>query len=168
MDKAMGNQQATEAEIGWLAGIVDGEGHIGLSKQNTKKCRNVRPDMQIVNTDPDLIKKVVEVLRKVGVNPYVRERTHDRKTWANNLIVTVGRFAGMDRVFLAIRPHLTGAKAAKAELIHELIKRRIKKGRFEHYDAIELGIVDEWDRRFGKGAPTTTRQGPAPYLLDKI
>ena len=66
-NETMGNQQATEAEIGWLAGIIDGEGHIGLSNQNSKKVRSVRVDLQIVNTDIKLIEKLVNILRKMSM-----------------------------------------------------------------------------------------------------
>lgn len=159
-DETMGNQQATETEIGWLAGIIDGEGHIGLSNQNTKKCRSVRADLQIVNTDNLLIEKLVNILRKMGVNPYIRERVHVKKTWNTNTIVTVGKFAHIKRILDIVLPHLTGMKREKADVVLALIESRMRKTRFDQYDAHELEIVRVYRERFiGKyGASTTARE----------
>ncbi len=159
-NETMGNQQATEAEIGWLAGIIDGEGHIGLSNQNSKKVRSVRADLQIVNTDIKLIEKLVNILRKMGVNPYVRERVHVKSTWSTNTIVTIGKFAHIKRILDIVKPHLTGMKSEKTEIVLALIESRMKKTRFDQYDAQELEIVRVYRERFiGKyGASTTARE----------
>ena len=159
-DATIGNQQATEAEIGWLAGIIDGEGHIGLSNQNSKKGLAVRADLQIVNTDNKLIEKLVNILRKMGVNPYIRERVHVKSTWNTNTIVTVGRFAQIKQILDIVMEHLTGMKREKAEIVLALIESRIKKTRYDRYDAQELEIVRVFRERFiGKyGASTTARE----------
>lgn len=156
----MGNPQATDAEIGWLAGVIDGEGHIGLSAQNSKKVRSVRPDLQIVNCDHEMISKAVRILRQLGVNPYIRERTHSKKTWSTNWIVTVGKFAHMKRILDVVKDHLTGMKRERAELVLALIESRLRKTRFDQYDEAELAIVEQFKARFiGKsGASTTARE----------
>lgn len=156
----MGNQQATDAEIGWLAGIIDGEGHIGLSNQNSKKVRSVRVDLQIVNTDNKLIEKLVNILRKLGVNPYIRDRVHVKSTWNTNTIVTVGKFAQIKRILDIVKPHLTGFKSEKAEIVLALLESRMKKTRFDKYDDYEMDIIKVYRERFiGKtGASTTARE----------
>lgn len=161
----MGNQQATEAEIGWLAGIIDGEGHIGLSNQNYKKVRSVRADLQIVNTDSALIEKIVSILRKLGVNPYLRERVHVKATWNTNTIVTVGKFANIKRVLMATLPHLTGMKREKAILVLALIESRMTKSKNDRYDERELALVEDFRFRFiGKsGASTTARKARGDF-----
>lgn len=166
----MGNQQATDAEIGWLAGIIDGEGHIGLSNQNTKKVRSVRADLQIVNTDEALIEKLVLVLRKMGVNPHIRKRVHEKKTWSTNWIVTVGKFAQIKRVLDIVKPHLTGMKRDKADAVLDLIESRMKKTRADRYDDRELAIVQQFrDRFIGKyGASTTAREARSMVCPVKI
>ena len=66
------NQQASPQELGWLAGMIDGDGYIGL-----RGCKNhgydwFRPEIMVVNTDPAIIKKTQRIMRKLGVNPYIR------------------------------------------------------------------------------------------------
>lgn len=59
----MGNPQASviDFEMGWLVGIVDGEGHIGVS--------NNQPTVKFVNTNLVLIAKLKSILQRLGV-PY--------------------------------------------------------------------------------------------------
>lgn len=143
-DNKMDNQQASSYEIGWLAGIIDGEGHIGLSRQNTKKCRSVRPDVQIVNCDYELIERVVSILNKMGINPYIRERYHNKKEWRVNYIVTIGRFAHIKKLMDNIMECLVGEKRYRAELMMRLINKRITKTRFQQYTEDELSIIQEF------------------------
>jgi LAGLIDADG-like domain len=156
----MGNQQATEAEIGWLAGIIDGEGHIGLSLANSNIARSVKFDLQIVNTDYALIDRVIAILNKLGINPYVRERTHNKTTWSTNKIVTVGKMAHIKIVLDAVLDNLTGMKREKADVVLALIGSRIVKTHKDRYTDIELGLVKLFRERFvGKyGASTTARE----------
>lgn len=159
-DVTMGNQQATQADIGWLAGIIDGEGHIGLSLQNKARSRSVKFDLQIVNTDSGLIDKVVRIMRELDVNPLLRERIHIKKTHNTNTIITVGRMAQIKRILIATKEHLTGIKREKADMILALIESRITKTRADRYDEAEWKIVEMFRHRFvGKcGASTTARE----------
>ncbi len=156
----MGNPQATQAEIGWLAGIIDGEGHIGISLQGTHKGDAVKMDLQIVNTDEALIEKAVLVINKLGVNPHIRERVHNKKNWANNWIVTVGKMAQIKRVLDAVRPHLTGVKREKADVMLALIESRLTKTRADKYSAYEKSLAQNFRDRFVGvcGASTTARE----------
>lgn len=168
MNETMGNQQATEAEIGWLAGIIDGEGHVGISMQNKSVSRSVSVDLQIVNTDFALIEKVVSIMRKLDVNPHIRDRIHAKATWNSNRIVSLRKFAHVKRVLDAVLPHLTGMKREKAQIVLALIESRMTKTRFDKYDERELALVEDFRTSFiGKyGASTTAREtrgdfGPA-------
>src|ERR1035437_9073884 len=67
----MANQQGTLAvtdfEVGWLAGIIDGEGTIAFSvyplRHNGKILQDVRvkPQIIVTNTDKCLIEKVADI-----------------------------------------------------------------------------------------------------------
>lgn len=158
----MGNQQATESDIGWLAGIIDGEGHIGISFQSRRRRKSVRCDLQIVNTDAALIEKVVRILRAIGVNPYLRNRTHIKSTWATNTIVSVGKMAQIKRVLDQVLSHLTGTKQKRAALMLALIESRMTKTQWIDYDDYEMSLVEQFRMRFvrPKGASTTAREAP--------
>ena len=161
-DDTMGNQQATQSDIGWLAGIIDGEGHIGLSCQNRKRCSTVKFDMSIVNTDDALIEKTVRILRALGANPYIRGRIHEKKSWSRNTIVTVCKMAHIERVLSMTVEHLTGVKKEKAILLLALIRSRKHKNRMP-YDDYENSLVNRFrDVYVGNcGASTTAREALA-------
>lgn len=143
-DATMGNQQATDLEIGWLAGIYDGEGYIGFTRQNSKKVRSIRPDIQLVNCDPDVILKVRKILNKIGINPYIRERMHDKKKWSRNYILSMSKFSDVKKFIDTLGNYLTGEKKKRAMLMIELVNSRIAKTRFDQYSEYELGLISEY------------------------
>jgi hypothetical protein len=73
----MGNQQGTLAvtdiEIGWLAGVIDGEGTIAFSpyplRYNGKIIQDLRikPQVIVTNTGKDLVEKVAEIFGRCHV-----------------------------------------------------------------------------------------------------
>lgn len=143
-DDTIGNQQATEVELGWLAGIFDGEGYIGLSYENRKKSRCVRPNLQLVNCDPDVILKTRNILIKIGINPHIRERVHDRQKWSRNYILSMDRFASIKKFIDTVGHLLTGEKKKRAELMIALINSRITKTKKDQYDEYELSLVKRY------------------------
>lgn len=145
-DDTMGNQQATDLELGWLAGIYDGEGYIGFSHQNSKKVRSIRPDIQLVNCDPDVILKTKTILNKIGINPYIRERVHSKKQehWSRNYIIQMSKFSDVKKFIDTIGHLLTGEKQKRTDLMIQLVNSRIVKTRFDQYSADELALVDKY------------------------
>lgn len=143
-DVTIDNQQATDLEIGWLAGIIDGEGYIGFSRQNSKKVRSIRPDIQVVNCDPDVILKTRRILNLLGINPYIRERVHNKKTWSRNYILQMSKFAHVKKLIDTIGHLLTGEKSKRAALMIELVNSRITKTKRDQYTEYELSLVDKY------------------------
>lgn len=144
----MGNQQATDLEIGWLAGIYDGEGYIGFTRQNAKKVRSIRPDIQLVNCDPDVILKTRTILNMIGINPYIRERIHSKQgveaKWSRNYILSMSKFSDVKKFIDTIGHLLTGEKKKRAGLMIQLVNSRIVKTKADHYTAEELAMVDKY------------------------
>lgn len=139
----MGNQQETltQAEIGWLAGIIEGEGSITMNarKKQWKGWNGFGVDMQIyaVNTDAGIIEKSVSILRKMGVEPHILETKtvpipHKRKdgTYCSEktiMYVNVNRMRDILTVINAIIDHMAGEKKSRASLIRQFIIRRIER-----------------------------------------
>src|SRR5579863_6517286 len=73
-DGTMDNQQATDYELGWLAGILDGEGWIGFSitqkRSGTGGSVFAKLEVRVNNTDKAIIDRTAEIMNKLGVNPY--------------------------------------------------------------------------------------------------
>jgi hypothetical protein len=63
----MENHKLSEREIGWLEGIIDGEGYLGILKSKAKKCKegfywNVK--LSIANTNLEICKKTQNLFSK--------------------------------------------------------------------------------------------------------
>ena len=78
--------KATDMELGWLAGIVDGEGHIGLYRATpTKTSKAIRPILQIVNTDIRIIEAcrriIVDIIGKPINVSVLEKKTHQKDVY---------------------------------------------------------------------------------------
>jgi len=140
-DETIDNQQETitQVEIGWLAGIIEGEGSITLNarKKHWRGWNGFGVDMQVyaVNTDAGIIEKVVQICRKMGIEPYIYEhapapiprRKKDGTYCSGKTIISVNvnRMGHILTILNHITPHLAGEKKSRAKLIMEFIERRI-------------------------------------------
>lgn len=158
------NQQETGsvARIGWLAGIIDGEGSITLlvshrdGKDGRKQALRMSPRVIIGNTDPGIIGRVMEVLDDLGITRYVK---HDRPmardipgfhpTKAMTTVYVEG-FDRVQRLLSAVLPHIAGEKRIRAEIILRFVAQRIKrcedagKAKNISYTKDDLDIVIEF------------------------
>ena len=71
------NQQQTvsDLDIGWLVGVIEGEGSISLlisKRANRMQALRVEPRVIITNTDPAIIEKCLSILAKLGVGRWVK------------------------------------------------------------------------------------------------
>lgn len=159
-DNTMGDQQVEDFELGWLAGIIDGEGYLGITVQNRAKSeKSVKSEIQIVNTDYEIVNKIVGVLKKLGINPYIRMRTYKTSSWNDAWNITIGKLSAIILVLSAVADYMTGVKGEKAKIMCQLCKQRIPKGR-SRYDQ------DDWDliERFKSLTPTTIPQGSSTQV----
>lgn len=183
----MGNQQATDAELGWLAGIIDGEGWLGMSietehwyrvGQNTRQ-KSIKVEIKVVNCDPLIIYRTAEIMAKLGVTLYIRQAGTEQRLKKNHALayeVSIKRMAPVQRIITAIRPHLTGTKAERSDLILQFIalrqanpgipnpayanggKGRKGPGTIRPYTDQELTLVEQCRKlQSRKGASETTR-----------
>ena len=121
----MDNQQATPAELGWLAGILDGEGYVALATrfQRGRTNKNYISCIEISNTEPNLLLKVRDITTKLGVNLHVKE--HKPAKTGNRVVFKLEchRFPGVKAILEATLPYLT-CKAKRAKLILDFIESR--------------------------------------------
>ena len=137
----VGNQHGTPnlAELGWLAGILEGEGSISLvvRKKSWNGWQGVGVDLNVsfVNTDGFIIEKVVSLLRQIiGSEPHVQGHAPSRihkadGTYYQNvgktvLYVGVSKMAKIKMLLEALIPHMVGEKSARARLMIDFITRR--------------------------------------------
>jgi hypothetical protein len=188
----MGNQQATDAELGWLAGIIDGEGYLGMNLESEHNYRDgyqtrrhsIKIEIKVTNCDPEIVVKTAQIMQKLGVNPYIRQPAVDLKP--NHKVhyeASIKRMAPVKRVLEAVRPYLVGSKLERADIILKFIQLRTDnpgvvnpayadnaKGRrgprtIKPYSEEELRLVDQCRAlQSRKGASETTRANGAAIL----
>lgn len=171
----MGNQQATQSELGWLAGIIDGEGYLGMIISSDKRAYEgamIDVQLHICNTDEAIILKAQEIFRKLGVNPYIRvsKMTKSKK---DVFKIQIKHFAKLKRVLEVLHPYLTGNKQERAGYVMQFIDLRMSNegvrnpnigngkrgcGRVKPYTEEELELYDRCRPLQERGASETTRQ----------
>jgi hypothetical protein len=132
----------TEAEKGYIAGILDGEGNVGVLHAHGPQWISAR--VQITNTDERLIKWLQEKLG--GVTRVTNRQTSKQKT-AYALIIEDMRDV---KYFLnTIKSYLI-VKKEQAELLLKFVDSRIKGWRNKSYSKEEMEMwkkLGELNRR---------------------
>jgi hypothetical protein len=120
----MDNQQERLAfDIGWVVGIIEGEGSILL----TKKPRGMYPSIQIGNCNQGVIDRLVRILNQVGVGCYVTPSPSVTKGGRLFKRVDVGGFKRLQKFFEVVKLDYFEGKWHEAYLLVEYLKIRAEK-----------------------------------------
>jgi intein/homing endonuclease len=154
----MDNQQVTEFELGWLIGIIDGEGCYTLVRTTPNGNMKLTPAIKIVNTNDEIIEEICMILRKLGVAYYIYAawRTGNRKPAKR---IEILGFQRIKRFFDILYPRMI-CRAIQAGLLKEFVERRILKSSKEQYDTDEMSIYYALRRENKTGTSETTRETP--------
>lgn len=151
-NETMGNQQVRPDELAWLAGIIDGEGTINIVKKPDRKRKdgtrryNYWTLLQLSNTNEILIMKVIEIMKKLGTNPYIWEKAETEK-WKKSYQLSLQRMTKVKKILDQIKPYLI-AKKPQAEIVLNFINSRLSKfqkgrGRYNPYTEEEIKWIEE-------------------------
>lgn len=160
------NQQATQNEIGWLAGIIDGEGYLGLrwNLQRHRKKRYAQPQMHIANTDEAIILRCQSIIRKLGLNPYIRARQLKFGNRKIDYRIQLKNMSKVMRLLKAVRNDLTGNKKQRADIIIQFCEIRLERwerngtAKYLPYTEKELQLIEQCQPLMKRGASETTRE----------
>lgn len=157
----MDNQQATPTDLAYLAGIIDGEGWVGLQKRFDKKWWVYKPALRVTNTDPNIINRVYEIWEAVGVSGHIYENEQNPSVSNGKQIMNLqlNKKIDIQRVLEHIIPYLVGKKA-RAIMLHRYLTNTVD--REEAYQSIRLA------NKKGVGeSPETTREASIPMVLNE-
>lgn len=124
----MGNPQPNLLEIGWLAGIIDGEGTITVCKTHRKNPNAnllFSPRVQVINTNADIIQKVCEILDVHNISFSIQEvqgHLGSKQIWR----VILTRMSEIAKLMNLIKSCLVG-KRSQAELMSRFVDSRLRK-----------------------------------------
>ncbi|MCW4049322.1 MAG: LAGLIDADG family homing endonuclease [Candidatus Bathyarchaeota archaeon] len=135
------NQQAivSEAEKGWLAGLIDGEGciHIDIDKNGA------HPYLTVTNSNFTITEKVVDIWHKLGIGCRVQTR-HQNIKWNPVKDVQIIGYKRLKPALIAIMPYLVG-KSDEALLMYRFVESRLGKRQYgpsSGYTDSELALVE--------------------------
>lgn len=164
----MGNQQVTQTDLAWLAGIWDGEGHFSIRRTvGPYKDPQYSPRLGVTNSNTQILTRVRQILDALEVKYYFREKGEGgfvgstKQTW----VIAIETLSNALKVIVAIRPYLVG-KGFQADCITEYCERRLKyKSRkfpnsVKKYKARDFELVESVFEANGdiRGTSETIRQ----------
>ena len=163
--QSAGEGVLTQAELGWLAGLWDGEGSITMFRHYEQgRERHYVPVVCLTNTDPTIINHAVALLDRLGVRMRVGIlRKSDGKNAECYQIIT-NKHSVIGRFLKSLSPYLIG-KRPQAGLLLRFVNSRIEAAsnasanRFAKYD-VDLADKIEEDIR------SMNKKGPKPQRLN--
>lgn len=126
----LANQQVTETDHAYFAGLIDGEGCITICRTNRKDLGanyfTYSPRVLLGNTNENIILGYINYLKAMEITYWVntdcKRKPNRRYAWN----ILVGGMPGQKKLLTSLLPYLKGKKAL-AELLLEYIDRRIMR-----------------------------------------
>jgi hypothetical protein len=145
------NPQVTNAKLGWLAGIIEGEGTLTLAIDRRKNYLRYQAMLQICNTDSGIILESINIIKSLGVKYYFycREKGFNghlgKKTLYN---LQINRMESLKLILEKIIPFMFSLKKSKAILIEQWLNLRIpkknqKSNMDRQYTSEELSLIEK-------------------------
>jgi hypothetical protein len=120
----------SQVALSWLAGIIDGEGNIDFStKVRTTTAGNqftyFSPKLRITNTDVRMIRRVSEIYKRHKLVFFyaqnsVKRYKNKKKTWRNQLEITVSAQRSVIYLLQLVLPYLANKKRMAGIMIRAL------------------------------------------------
>jgi len=115
--------------LAWLAGIIDGEGSIGIKRAfDTRKNRSFvsySPLIQICNTDMILLTKVIEILEFHGITFSFWNGSEKKRNpkWSVAYMIGISKNQSAMKFLELLIPFLV-SKKQRAEILYEFCLKR--------------------------------------------
>jgi len=119
------NEPILDVELAWLAGFIDGEGSIGMSKSRTTKRPIYKACVQLVNTNKRCMEVSADIYRRIGAKSAlcVCDRTV-KGYYGNEYYLNCARLRDVKMVLEAILPYLV-IKGEQARQCLKYVDHRI-------------------------------------------
>jgi len=153
----MDNQQTNSLiDMGWLAGIIDGEGWLILNeKSQQRNGLSYAPVVGVNCTSQLMINKIQEICQKEGIGTWVGER-HFSNHWKNQYVINIRGMMRVEKLLRYIAPYLV-LKQPQAELLLDFINYRKQKTVHDSYGTTEKAFRQKLQEMNRKGKVSTTK-----------
>ena len=152
----MDNQQVTQFDLGWLIGILDGEGCFCLHKK--RNAHHFAASIKFVNTNYEIIEKLVTILKKLEIGCFVYNsyRSNNQRPAKRVEIVGVKR---VKKFMDVLYPYLE-CRVDQAKQLKEFVELRLSKGEYSPSDEEEYHCYLMLQHLNKRGSSETTREAP--------
>ena len=118
----MDDQQGNQIDAAYIAGLWEADGHIGISKNHTKRKEYWRVQCTFRNTDYELCEEVYKTLRQHGFGAYTghSKTPNSRKNTKPTQHVTLYGWGKVARFLEWIIPHMRGHKRLVAKVVYSV------------------------------------------------
>lgn len=116
----MDNPQVTDFELGWLSGIIDGEGCFTMSP-GSKGSYNV--GIKLVNTNKLIIEKICEILRKLNLAFHIYDSTRAFNQRPAKR-VEINGVMRVEKALKVLLPYIV-AKNEEAQVLFDYVTKRL-------------------------------------------
>ena len=169
--------EVTEAELGWLAGMIDGEGNISCGlRENPNGAKYLDVKVRISGTDIRMIHHIGSIYERLGLVFFTSLMNKNQAGWKTGLNVEVARQGSTLKLLKIIIPYLKGKHLVAESLVRviEYVKAVPASGNGTRRDYAEH---DEFKRLFADymhefawyyDPSTTTRRAGEAISLDGI
>jgi len=157
MDHQQGTLTVTDIELGWLAGVIDGEGTIAFSSYPLRSRGKIiqelriKPQIIVTNTDKELVEKVADIFGRSHVGVHFQTRTQHGRSFEGNKptkyrplhVVNISGFKRA-KVALELVGHHLVSKKIKAEMVlRYIVQRELKRSGVREcpLDADDLRLI---------------------------
>ena len=134
-----------ELDLSYLAGIMDGEGYIGISVNDRKRGnRQYYPRWTITNCNRPIIDECIRILDNNSIAYHVSEWRSENKNHKLRYTIDGTGFRRSLKGLWVIEPYLVGKKL-QARIVLALIWSRLQHGKaFQHkpYTAEEINLFN--------------------------
>jgi len=114
-------------KYGWLAGIIDGEGTITITKQNRQTWFSYRPEIHITNTNQLILKQSCKLLKEI-TGKTVKIFITDKKRKNYVYRVRLQDIESCKKLLIFLGPFLVGKKKQGKLLLEFLQNKKTKNG----------------------------------------
>ncbi len=128
----------SELDLAYIAGFVDGEGCISISKSSSRGSRNTTygPNVDITNTNKEILLTIQKILRLGSLESQKRYSSKHKPAW--NLDFKAGE---AKQLLLLIRPYLR-LKKRQADLLLEFLETSQHRNQFNPLTVEEAALRD--------------------------
>ena len=123
--RVLDNPQANPVEIGWLVGMIEGEGSFVMNRANYQ--RQIQARMMWSNTDAEIVQRFISILDKLKVRRHVcNNRRNSRLGKKPRTDVQVYRYIDVVRLMDVVLPWMTpGIKKERALCVDRFVRSRL-------------------------------------------